>query len=61
MPGPSGPTPGTQMRLKRTYDVTFDAVRQAVHIRLGWNNDCDADGRERFRAHLKALGCRVTG
>ena len=107
-PGPSGPTLETQMHLKRSYDVTFDAVRQAVHNRPGWNDDCDADGRERwsgpcpvqaalgccvsagaehlgdkqevlmacracnpdapgqlgakcFRAHLKALGCRVTG
>lgn len=51
------------MRLKRTGDVTFDAVRQAVHNRPGWNEDCDPYGRERWSGPCPvqaALGCRVS-
>ena len=51
------------MRLKITGGVTFDAVRQAVHNRLGWNDDCDAAGRERWSGPCPiqaALGCRVS-
>ena len=52
-----------ELNLNTTGGVTFDDVRQAVQNRQGWNEDRDADGRERWYGPCpiqNAPGCRVS-
>ena len=55
------------MSLRTTGGVTFDDVRQAVQPRPDWNEDHDADGRERWSgpcplaAPHSEVACRISG
>ena len=54
------------MSLRTTGGVTFDDVRQAVQPRSDWNEDHDADGRERWSgpcplaAPNSEVACRIS-
>ena len=55
--------PTSTSSARRPARVTFDDVRQAVQNRQGWNEDCDADGRERWYGPCPiqhAPGCRAS-